>query len=158
MTSDLPDGYVLTDKGDGVYELSIDGEYETDMTADCMADAVAMVRYELEDRDEDRMPEPKYAVVGFGWRYGIVPMRLVNEKIDNVVTKTLSIEAAEAYLADLLDDDDDPYCHCGTARSEHQLCGCPEGFQRPGAWAVEKEWIQHMPEETYRAIYGDDGR
>jgi len=28
------------------------------------------------------------------------------------------------------DDDIDPLCICGTARSEHQLCGCPEGFQR----------------------------
>ena len=25
--------------------------------------------------------------------------------------------------------DSDPICVCGVARSEHQLCGCPDGFE-----------------------------
>lgn len=29
--------------------------------------------------------------------------------------------------------DDDPRCVCGTARSEHALCGCPDGFELPRA-------------------------
>lgn len=30
----------------------------------------------------------------------------------------------------MFDADPDPRCVCGTARSEHALCGCPDGFQR----------------------------
>ena len=36
---------------------------------------------------------------------------------------------------------DDPLCVCGTARSEHQLLGCPDGFQTKGAWAVARDAI-----------------
>jgi len=31
-----------------------------------------------------------------------------------------------------IEGDDDPQCVCGVHRSEHALCGCPEGFTRLG--------------------------
>ncbi|MDQ3693180.1 MAG: hypothetical protein M3464_06095 [Chloroflexota bacterium] len=37
----------------------------------------------------------------------------------------------DAVLMELADgDDDDPICVCGVHRSEHILCGCPDGFER----------------------------
>lgn len=56
-------------------------------------------------------------------------------------------------------DDDDPVCVCGTHRSEHALCGCPEGFQLPQDWAAERAFIARLGEDEYESIYhpGEDG-
>jgi len=35
-------------------------------------------------------------------------------------------------------EDNDPYCVCGVARSEHRMMGCPEGFQTPAQWNAWK--------------------
>lgn len=60
-----------------------------------------------------------------------------------------------AYLQEEDDEpeDDDPTCVCGTARSEHQLLGCPEGFQTPASWHAEVAGIEH--EIRHRDDYGD---
>lgn len=50
--------------------------------------------------------------------------------------------------------DDDPQCDCGVYRSEHALCGCPEGFQSKGSWAVERDFIRDLDDDAYDAIYG----
>jgi hypothetical protein len=103
-----------------------------------------------EDEKEVSQPADNYVVVSFGdgENYGILPTKLVKEH-HNVVTRTRTIETAEAYLADLTDDDDDPQCVCGTYRSEHSMMGCGEGFQRAGSWAVEREWIQYDAQSSY---------
>lgn len=51
-------------------------------------------------------------------------------------------------------NDVDPVCVCGTARSEHALCGCPEGFQSPEAWAHVKAFIESLDEWEFERIYG----
>lgn len=51
--------------------------------------------------------------------------------------------------------DNDPRCVCGTYRSEHQLCGCPEGFQTAASWAAELETIEEMDDWTFEQCYGD---
>lgn len=40
------------------------------------------------------------------------------------------IQRTTPQTADPAEDDEDPRCVCGTARSEHALCGCSDGFQR----------------------------
>lgn len=52
--------------------------------------------------------------------------------------------------------DDDPVCVCGVARSEHAGLGCPEGFQRPQDWDVERAFIASLDDWEYERIYGDD--
>ena len=51
--------------------------------------------------------------------------------------------------------DDDPVCVCGVSRSEHALCGCPEGFQSPVSWEAEKRFIAGLDEWEFERIYGD---
>jgi hypothetical protein len=51
------------------------------------------------------------------------------------------------------EEDDDPRCVCGVYRSEHSMMGCPEGFQTPASWEVERAAIR---EEAYRDAYGFD--
>lgn len=51
------------------------------------------------------------------------------------------------------DIDDDPTCICGVHRSEHQLCGCPDGFITPEAWEKEKA---HMATKARWDSYDDD--
>lgn len=52
-------------------------------------------------------------------------------------------------------EDDDPYCVCGTARSEHHLLGCREGFQTADQWAAEKAFIESLSDWEYERMYGD---
>jgi len=54
--------------------------------------------------------------------------------------------------------DDDPVCVCGTHRSEHALCGCPEGFQTPEDWRRERDAIYRRSalEDENGRFYGDD--
>ena len=110
--------------------------------------------HDPEDVPDEPRPRDSYAVVGFRDGYGIVPMALVKDGAD-VLTTTRTIETAELDLADLLDDDDDPRCVCGVHRSEHSLCGCPEGFQRKGSWAVEREFIIGLDDDEYELRYGN---
>lgn len=52
------------------------------------------------------------------------------------------------------EEDDDPVCVCGTHRSEHALCGCPEGFQTAASWAKEKADIEEMDDWEFERRYG----
>lgn len=54
---------------------------------------------------------------------------------------------------DSQDYDDDPRCVCGVYRSEHSLCGCPEGFQTPKQWESEKEFISTLDDDQFEQIY-----
>lgn len=45
--------------------------------------------------------------------------------------------------------DDDPYCVCGVARSEHALCGCGE-WQRVGTYTPTSEWYPYEEWEDNR--------
>ena len=58
----------------------------------------------------------------------------------------------EAALEDAEEIDD--VCVCGVYRSEHALCGCPEGFTTAKAWEREKAGIREMDAETEEAVYG----
>ena len=51
------------------------------------------------------------------------------------------------------EENDDPKCVCGVYRSEHALCGCPEGFQSPESWEKERQAIRQQVWDDY---YGDD--
>lgn len=51
-------------------------------------------------------------------------------------------------------EDDDPLCVCGVARSEHALCGCPEGFQTAESWEAERRMIREMDDHTFERVYG----
>lgn len=50
-------------------------------------------------------------------------------------------------------EDDDPRCVCGVYRSEHSLCGCPEGFQSLSSWKEEKAFIISLDSDEYDRIY-----
>jgi len=63
------------------------------------------------------------------------------------------MEAAESDDGDAVDDD--PYCVCGVALSEHGLLGCQEGFQTPEQWNRERDAIrEHI---WSGGDYDDDG-
>lgn len=50
-------------------------------------------------------------------------------------------KAEEQARAAAREREEDPLCICGTARSEHALCGCPDGFITPKAWARQRAII-----------------
>lgn len=50
--------------------------------------------------------------------------------------------------------DDDPKCARGVHRSEHALCGCPDGFQSPASWAAESKTIAGMSDAEFESWYG----
>jgi hypothetical protein len=39
------------------------------------------------------------------------------------------------------EEDQDPLCACGVPKSEHDLLGCPEGFQTRKQWEEERQGI-----------------
>ena len=63
----------------------------------------------------EEAPTPQAAIHNFR-----VLAQEVNEGVDMWKVKL---------VAEPADVDDDPVCWCGTHRSEHLLCGCPDGFE-----------------------------
>jgi hypothetical protein len=74
-----------------------------------------------------------------------------------VVTNGLD-EAYDAIDRHHAEPDDDPYCVCGVARSEHNLCGCPEGFQTQASWDAERQRIHDevAAEQDFNPHHRDD--
>jgi hypothetical protein len=104
----------------------------------------------LEPIPHHELPDELEAVERAG--YVELDARIEGRDPFSSVIRCEGLEGPHYYLASWggPDRDDDPPCVCGTHRSEHALCGCPEGFQTAESWARELEGIQH------RARYQDD--
>lgn len=54
------------------------------------------------------------------------------------------------------EQDADPVCVCGVARSEHALCGCSDGFQSAQSWQAERRFIESLDDWEFDHLYGDN--
>ena len=74
------------------------------------------------------------------------------EEAEEAMEEARADEPEFIYRVELYEDDD-PICVCGTARSEHSMMGCHEGFQTAEEWEREREFIAELDDDMYERIY-----
>lgn len=86
--------------------------------------------YVIDDTDMENLRDAAIALEHVMAQRGVQAFMTEDEKARlqqarDLIGVTLSRAGRNA-----VGEEDDPVCVCGVHRSEHALCGCPDGFER----------------------------
>lgn len=86
--------------------------------------------YEIDDTDLENLRDAAVAIEHVMAQRGVQAFMTEEEKTKLQNPRDLIGVTLQRAGRNAVGEDDDPQCVCGVHRSEHALCGCPDGFER----------------------------